>query len=54
MPARVEVIHDIPEDQKQRITEDYEAVGASVQWDKQPDGKWTGTATFPSKDKPTG
>ena len=50
MPGRVEVIHDVPEDQKQRLTSDFKAAGASVAWSKQPDGKWTVTATFPAPD----
>jgi len=48
MPARTEVIPNVPEDQKARLEADYRSVGATVVWSKQTDGKWTVTATFPA------
>ena len=48
MPARTEVIPNVPEAQKARIEADYRSVRASVVWSKQTDGKWTGTASFPA------
>jgi hypothetical protein len=46
---KTETIRDIPESQKQRIDDDYKAVGATTVWTKQADGRWTVTATFPGK-----
>ena len=47
MPKRTEVIRDIPDDQRVRLEADYKSLGASIKWEKQPDGNWTLTATFP-------
>jgi hypothetical protein len=48
---RTEIMRGIPEDQKQRIEDEYRAVGATTTWTKQ-DGLWTVTATIP--DAPAG
>lgn len=47
MPQRTEVIRDVPEDQKVRLESDYVALGATVTWQQQANGKWTITAAFP-------
>jgi len=47
MPGRVEVIRDVPAEQKARIEDDYRSVGATVSWAIQGNGRWTLTATFP-------
>jgi len=54
MSQKTEVIRDVPESQKARIESDYLAVGATTVWEKQANGKWTVTATFPATDDPAG
>jgi hypothetical protein len=48
---RREVLRDVPEDVIDRVVSDFESEGAQVTKEKQPNGKWTLVATFPSSDK---
>lgn len=50
MPQKTEIIRDVPEAQKARLESDYRAAGATTVWEKQANGKWTVTATFPATD----
>lgn len=47
MPARTEVIRNVPTSQKPRLQKQYEDLGATVAWTEEPGGTWTLTATFP-------
>ncbi len=40
-------ITDVPPDMLQQVTDDFRSEGASVSSEKQPDGNYTVTATWP-------
>ena len=46
---RVETLTDVPDDAVDQIVSDYQDEGATVTKKKQPNGKWTVTATFSSE-----
>lgn len=44
---RQEILTDVPDSDLARVVKDFESEGATVTKEKQPDGNWTVTATFP-------
>jgi hypothetical protein len=46
MSKRVEVVKDVPDSDLARVKAEFEAAGATVTTQKQPNGLWTVTATF--------
>jgi hypothetical protein len=42
-----ETLTNVPSSEKEEVVSDFESEGATVQSQREPDGTWTITATFP-------
>jgi hypothetical protein len=50
MPPRgTQTVKNIPEKDKMRVVVSFEAEGATVKTERQPDGRWTVIAKFPDE-----
>lgn len=49
---RTETLRNVPDASLAEVVEDFKSDGASVTTDRQPDGRWTVTATFSDETQP--